>query len=305
MGQLSGNILTRKQKIEAMSPKGPQTYQLGDKMVTKEEFDKSNREFKQKLANRGTPDLTPGVPPFANKDLKAKLNAEDVPATPGHTAEEFQAQQQKALETANTPLPQGATIPKTAEVIPGKGIGNSEMGVGLTGEDQAARIFNKIQRGGVLTREEQALTKTLNVSGFDIQQIQSGRDNYNSLSRIVEGLPILGKLHARGHGGVGISLSVADFVGKSPGTKVEELTRSLEANSNDIVTDLENVQKFPLQARFWKSEAEQHKQVVLQLESRIKLLSIVSPEVQGDPDISDGITRRIQNAKQKSPELDW
>ena len=214
------------------------------------------------------------------------------------------AREAEEQRIATAPLPEAQEIPKTADITPSAAtsqVSEKVFGETLTGTANAELLFRKIKRGDALSAEEQAQVETLGLNNLDFQVIRDGDADINGLSRIVEGLPVLKKLKIRAAGLT--SFSIADFTGKSPSSKVTELLGSVDKNAGDIGESLDMYAKTgnPL----WLQRVEKHKNEILRLESRIKLLSILSPEIQNDSDIAQEIQRRIEDAKSDYPTLEW
>ena len=193
--------------------------------------------------------------------------------------------QNQQIASANAILPQGApSLTGTQET----GI----FGLGLTSSAQAELAF---KHG--LTQEE---IVRFGLTPLDMEVLQSGEAEISGLSRIVEGIPILGKLKVRTPG---LSLSVADFFGDSPETKVEELIKLVKANTERAELKRQLAVGNPALARHYKDQIEELFQMNLRLESRIKLLSLQSPAIQGSPDKIIQLQGEIQDSNDTYNEI--
>ena len=204
----------------------------------------------------------------------------------------------KVDNTNPSALPEGVTIPdvigvegQAPEGVFGKTFGNIVS---------TEILFNKIARGEKLTRDEKAMADKLALNNLDFKVLQDGEVDINEMSRTLEAMPILGKIKGSPFG---FRISIADIAGKSPGSKIQELLGTIDKNAGDIGEMLDMFAKTgnPL----WLQKANEHKNEILRLESRIKLLGIVSPEIQNSKDNSKEITRRITDAKNNYPQLEW
>lgn len=208
------------------------------------------------------------------------------------------AENQAIAQQAQQGLPMGAE----SKMIPG--VSPLIFGSVLNGTAQAEILFKKIKKGEKLSSAEKMQIQALGLTQLDLETIRKGEVDINGLSRLIEGLPILRKLKTPGGEGIP-KLSVADFTGTSPSTKIDELLKALKDNNEDLGEELNAINTDPIRAGFHQQAAEQHKNEIIKLESRIKLLGILSPEVQGNPDRANEITGEITRVKRNYPQLNW
>lgn len=248
--------------------------------------------------------------PTAIAAAKEKAAARDIDVSGKPTQPKSEEPQIPVIKTAEQPkvpqapitteqlipqCPTTAEIPKVAEAIPTGGI-LPELG----GAISATGLFNKIKTGQELTTEEESQIEQLSLTQPDFDLIKRGDANIKVLSQLIEGLPIFGKLRWRGPG---ISISIADLAGTSPGTKVSRLMKLIETTGGNMQ---EEIIKFQTTGDpFWLSSALEKQDKFLELERTLKLIAIQSPEVQGNPELMDEINQKIAAIKRNTLALNW
>ena len=132
----------------------------------------------------------------------------------------------------------------------------------------------------------------LNLSNRDFEILARGEANISALSQTMEGLPIVGGRVRAG----GISISISDLTGRSPSAKVD-----------DLIALLKDEGRFLQEAKSLGliNEVEEHKNKILDLESKIKLIAIQSPDLLEEPEKIDNIKGQIGTIKQQNLDLNW
>ena len=210
------------------------------------------------------------------------------------TLEELETQQAQA----NAPLPQAERIPlEVGEEAFKAGTDAGVLGAAV-GDVVAETPFTRAVAATQFL--ETASVESLMAKGFterDIKILDEGKGKIDELSQVIEGLPFgLGRKRIKGFG-------LADFAGESTGKKIDDLKKSIQANSETISTALDQAEAFPFQRRTWLAQAEEAKENILDLESEIKILSIQSTEIQANPEKANSIQTEILNTKLKYPEI--
>lgn len=192
----------------------------------------------------------------------------------------FQAKEDRPIPTAQN-IPSGVNaVTSPAEV--------------LTGKAKELDSFQLLRKGasGQLSDEEGL---ALGLTELDLQTFRQGEADVSAFSQFVESIPVIGRLRTPRIGG--ISFGVADFLGSSPSQKVDVLQKDISKLTSEASVKVTLSQINPLAAEQYKSQVRQIEQEILKMESRIKLLSIQSPAIQGDPDKVKRIMAEIQNSK--------
>ena len=158
----------------------------------------------------------------------------------------------------------------------------------LGAADQIA-VSSALERAvkGELSSEEAA---ALGLTPLDLQVLASGQAEVNDFAQIAEGFKLLGKIRFKT---TGFSMGIADFLGKSPNTKVDELIRKIKKAEEAASKAGENSLVNPMATDQYRSQVIQIEQDMLILESRIKLIAMQSPAIQSNPDNLDEITTEI------------
>lgn len=261
-------------------PKEPERIFQAGVEVPREKFQPQKRI----IAEQGKPQREVSPEEFKAFKEEQKIIAEG--GRKAITPEEFQAAQTEEL-------PQAREIPirafKEGEI---RGVPEGKEPTSLQQAAAASGIVSRIRKGGTITPEEQL---RFNFTDLDIAIIKSGEADINIIGVILEAVPITRTRI------FGIDLSA----GTAPGEKVDELVELIENNGDDLREALENAEINPIKRRFWLQEAEKHKNIILRLESRIKIISIQSPKVQGNPDKVFKILGQIEAVKQANTEVNW
>jgi len=137
----------------------------------------------------------------------------------------------------------------------------------------------------------------LGLNERDLRVLGEGQANVGGFAQFVEGLPFnIGNRKVLG-------FSLSTIAPGSPQGKVDEAVELLTLASTTATNALSNADTDPINRRAWIQQANDAKEAILDLESRIKLLSIQSPEVQGNPNKKQELETKINNIKISLPEL--
>ena len=205
------------------------------------------------------------------------------------TQQAFQQTQQTALLQAQQAA---GTLPRENLALGPFGPSN-QLGIVTAGlrELSTTRLLKDV-KNGLATPEEIAM---LGLTPQDVQTLQAGKANVNALGQIAERIPIVG---GRLRLGAGFSLSLSDLLG-GPSKQVEKLLKDLEKLDGSLETDFQLAQLNPFLINDYISNVKEAEQNAFLLQSRIKLLFLQSPQLQGDPDNVDRIMAQIDDAFDK------
>ena len=139
----------------------------------------------------------------------------------------------------------------------------------------------------------------LGLTPLDLEVLQSGEAEISNLGRAAESIPIIGRTGIRI---AGTRLRLSDFF-ETPSKKVDELIALIKANSELAEVKLQYARGNPALARHYKDQIEELYQMNLRLQSRVKLLSIQSPAIQGNPDEILRLNGEIETANDKYADI--
>ena len=153
---------------------------------------------------------------------------------------------------------------------------------------EASRVLEKLASGKELEPEEISM---LGLNDLDIEMINQGKFKVSRLSQTLESINIGRKKLPF------IGISIASLVSDTPSEKVDDLIKTIQSNVDLSNQYLVAAQANPFAKAQYLSLVEDINQKILELESRIKLLTIQSPELRANPDKVDIITNTISSAK--------
>lgn len=272
---------------------GLQTFQIDNEVVSKEEFQERVKQFKRDIG-----DISGPVMPFETPTMREGRKPEEVQPTAGRTAEQFQAIQQREQQLAQQK-------PITAEELPPTGVVSEKLQKGvidfpIIGRQKAAItsevLFKKIEAGEELTAEDTAMISQLQLNDLDIAQIQAGKTHISRLEEFVDSVPIIGRRKRI----VGVSIGVTDFVAETPSGRVNKLLDSMQASKTNVVNWAAAIKNNPASASTYLPLIEGQEQEILELQSRIKLMSIQQEKIQANPEIYDDIQKEINDILTKT-----
>ena len=157
--------------------------------------------------------------------------------------------------------------------------------------------FEFAMRNG-LSQEE---IQRYGLTPLDMEVLQAGEAEINKFAEAVDKIPVLGRAGIPIPGLGKIKLS--DFTGSSTSQKVDDLIKQLKANNELAELKLQLAIGNPALSRHYKGQIEELYQQNLRLESRIKLLSIQSSAIQGDPDKVIFLQTEIETSNERYAEV--
>ena len=133
--------------------------------------------------------------------------------------------------------------------------------------------------------DEQALLK-LQLNEIDLQNIKEGQVKVSRFTQIVETIPLVAKAERRYIGAL-----------KTPSGEIDKLLKALDEIERTNANNLGFAGKNPVNANEYLRQAKQSEADILKMESKIKLLTIQSRELQADPEQVRLIREKILGAK--------
>lgn len=191
-----------------------------------------------------------------------------------------------------------AEFNKQAAFQPGQAQQISNIGIPSLAS-AAAGFIQGVQTGNALlllnsaARGDVDAAATLGLNELDMRLLISGQAKVNSFAQWAESVPIIGK---KKFGVAGFKWSVSDLTGTTPSETVQQLLDEIKAQAGLAQQAVTLSALNPALADYYVGQVKDIEQNILILESRIKLLSIQSPAIQGDPDNVIAISSEIQKS---------
>ena len=151
------------------------------------------------------------------------------------------------------------------------------------------KLLQKAIRGELTPQEMQML----GINEFDLAVLRSGEAEVSHFGQMVEGIPIIGK---KRFGALGFKFSLSDLAGTTPSEKVQDLLDEIKKQGTLASDYVGLMTTDPINAQYYREQIIQIEQNILTYESRIKLLSIQSPSIQGSPDNVIAVQTAIQGS---------
>jgi len=263
-------------------------------MATKKKFagNASQREREELAAARARQQ---GIEPLTPEEARRKQEPEEIKRImSGETTPEQEAQIRKGVENAkvNELIQTALKTPLPPEELPPVG---ENLPVGF--EEKPNLPFAKVRAaiaGKTATKNLEAEPTTgigqiipkLGLNELDIQNIAAGEAKVNALQMTVETIPILGK--------------VSKYIGSlnTPSGRVDTILKQMTEVENQVTDSVTFASANPSAAGRYLKQVDDAQQTVSQLESKIKLLTIQSPQLQGDPEQVILIEEKIIGTKE-------
>jgi hypothetical protein len=127
----------------------------------------------------------------------------------------------------------------------------------------------------------------LQLNEMDVQNLEAGNAQVSTLGQLIEGLPVLGRVNARYLG-----------IGNTPSAQVQTMMTTMGDLQKSIDDASANAAANPSMTNAYINQVKEAESKVLQLESKIKLMTIQSPDLQSDPEQVISIMTKISNMKE-------
>ena len=128
----------------------------------------------------------------------------------------------------------------------------------------------------------------LQLSENDLKVLNEGKAKVSIFNQLIESFPPLARVNRR-YLGLGI-----------PSAKVDQTVELLEGTVEQMNTNVQLAKLNPMSKKVYENQNKILEQKMHELESRIKLISIQSPLLQGDPEEVDKIMMSITSAKEQA-----
>ena len=143
-------------------------------------------------------------------------------------------------------------------------------------------ILRRIEAGQATEEEIMQAKFNFSLTDFDIETIKSGEASISKTAQFIEGIII-------------VPPKLKQFVNifSSPSKQVDDLKNDIIANKDNINIWANNAKANPSGAAKYISMIKAAEQENLRLQSRIKILAIHSPELQGHPEQINDLSKEI------------
>lgn len=264
-------------KLEDYNPK-PQSYAVstaeGGKEVSREEYKQEvdKRKFLAEGGREVVPNVetTPQELPGARDIPVTNLNLSETQKGPGvEPPLNLLEKSSLAQAMATQQLLQGEDINKIVELT------NKSRQLGLTPEQASADPIVQ----GLLN---------LQLSELDAKVLSDGQAKVTTFQQSVESIPVVGSLASKYIRGL-----------QTPSGRVDTVIKEIEVIDQSISEWASAASSNPSRAGDYLKLIQDTEQEFLYMESKIKLLTIQSPELQSDPEEISRIKRKIERTKLK------
>ena len=156
---------------------------------------------------------------------------------------------------------------------------------------EAKRTINRLREGGFTNEEIQRMSSDPNIAALglnelDLEVIRKGEASVSNFGEFIETTPIIPRK---------IKAWVAGVT--APSEKVNELKKNVGKASENIILWSDSAKNNPRFASRYIKLIEAEEQNILRLESRIKLISLQSPDLQANPEQINLNMAEITNVK--------
>jgi len=232
-------------------------------------------------------------------DLAAQKLAEQEKSTERPTPEPLAAARNIPTQIGDLGSPKTGIIGKLENTARGQieatGFGQAMISKSVlenADTEQLSRFTKKMKETGQTPEQIssdpfiQSLLK-LGINDLDSQVLASGEVKVSLLTQTVEGIPFVGRL--------------TKYTGafNTPGKRVDTILSQISELENQLGDDAAFAKRNPLRANDYLKQVDNTEQEILRLESKIKLLSIQSPELQSNPEEIQKIQAKITRIKQR------
>ena len=191
--------------------------------------------------------------------------------------------QTKQQEIAQAPVDVAREIPR-AEL--------TEKGVPTELEEEKTKLFRRIRKGEASPDEIKTATERFDLNDVDLEVIKSGEADVSKMGQLIETLPFIPRE---------LKKFVPAF--SSPSKKVTDIQATLVKTNDNINLWSDLAASNPQTASRYIKLIKDAEKEVLRMESRIKIMTIQSPDLQANPEqitlIEASITEIKTTAQEK------